>query len=46
MLRLAQNKNEANNRDIEELKKLIKNLQDVIDVLTEQMNAFGTAARD
>lgn len=44
MLRLAQNKNEANNRDIEELKKLIKNLQDVIDVLTEQLDAFGTAA--
>ena len=43
-LRSAQSKNRANNKDIEILKKQIKNLQEVIDILTEQMEEFGNAA--
>lgn len=43
-LRCAQAKNDNNNKDIENLKNQIKNLQEVIELLTEQLNAFGNAA--
>lgn len=43
-LRSAQAKNDNNNKDIENLKNQIKNLQEVIELLTEQLNAFGNAA--
>lgn len=43
-LRSAQAKNDNNNKDIEKLKNQIKNLQEVIELLTEQLNAFGNAA--
>lgn len=42
-LRSAQAKNDNNNKDIENLKNQIKNLQEVIELLTEQLNAFGNA---
>ena len=43
-LRSAQAKNDNNNKDIENLKNQIKNLQEVIELLTEQLNEFGNVA--
>ena len=43
-LRSEQAKNDNNIKDIENLKNQIKNLQEVIELLTEQLNAFGNAA--
>ena len=43
-IRRAQAKNESSKKDIDKLKEKIKHLQEVIDLLTEQMNAFGNAA--
>lgn len=40
-LHRAQAQNEANNIDIENLKEKLKNLQEVIELLTEQIKAFG-----
>lgn len=44
-LHCAQAKNENNNKNIENLKNQIINLQEVIELLTEQLNAFGNAAQ-
>ena len=43
-LRREQGKSDNKNKDIENLKYQIKNLQEVIELLTEQLNAFGNAA--
>ena len=43
-LRSEQDKNDNNNKDIENLKNQIKNLQEVIELLTEQLNEFGNVA--
>ena len=40
-LRREQGKSDNKNKDIENLKYQIKNLQEVIELLTEQLNAFG-----
>ena len=40
-LRREQGKSDSKNKDIENLKYQIKNLQEVIELLTEQLNAFG-----
>ena len=40
-LRCEQGKSDNKNKDIENLKYQIKNLQEVIELLTEQLNAFG-----
>ena len=40
-LRREQGKSDNKNKDIENLKYPIKNLQEVIELLTEQLNAFG-----
>lgn len=42
-LRREQGKSDNKNKDIENLKYQIKNLQEVIEILTEQLNAFGNA---
>ena len=42
--RSAQAKNDNNNKDSESLKDQIKNLQEVIELLTEQLNEFGNVA--
>ena len=43
-LRREQGKSDNKNKDIENLKYQIKNLQEVIELLTDQLNAFGNAA--
>ena len=40
-LRREQGKSDNKNKDIENMKYQIKNLQEVIELLTEQLNAFG-----
>ena len=40
-LRREQGKSDNKNKDIENLRYQIKNLQEVIELLTEQLNAFG-----